>query len=157
MESFLSTAPFCVNRSSGSNWKAVPQRFSSALLRKLPDYGKASIFISCVDNKGFNRNRPLYWMDCGNGRHTGQVVLSTVSQIRQPKSELYQPVGELPFVTTEFKGLLESQNDHDEPSCSLAEALEKQDLFINPSIAAMASSLLWNLFREGMTENRGFL
>ena len=96
-------------------------------------------------------------MDCGNGRHTGQVVLSTVSQIRQPKSELYQPVGELPFVTTEFKGLLESQNDHDEPSCSLAEALEKQDLFINPSIAAMASSLLWNLFREGMTENRGFL
>ena len=49
MESFLSTAPFCVNRSSGSNWKAVPQRFSSALLRKLPDYGKASIFISCVD------------------------------------------------------------------------------------------------------------
>ena len=162
-----------VNRSCGAGWKAVTQRFSFATLRHAPNYGSANIFISCVDtiaarfdianalgmlkdNKGYSRDRPLYWMDCGNGRHTGQVVLSTVSQIRQPKSELYEPVADLPFVTTEFKNLLEAQIDNDEPSCSLAEALEKQDLFINPAIASMGASLLWNLFREGMTENRGF-
>jgi hypothetical protein len=40
---------------------------------------------------------------------------------------------------------LEAQDDSNEPSCSLAEALEKQDLFINSTLANMAASLLWNL------------
>ena len=34
--------------------------------------------------------------------------------------------------------------------------LEKQDLFINSSLAQMGSSLLWSLFSNGLTENRGF-
>ncbi|MBU7571458.1 MAG: hypothetical protein KAF41_12550, partial [Flavobacterium sp.] len=42
------------------------------------------------------------------------------------------------------------------PSCSLAEALEKQDLYINGSLAQMGCSLLWSLFRTGMTSYRGF-
>ena len=35
-------------------------------------------------------------------------------------------------------------------------ARKQQDLFINSTLAQMGSSLLWNLFRNGMTENRGF-
>jgi len=41
------------------------------------------------------------------------------------------------------------------PSCSLAEALEKQDLFINSTLANLGCDLLWKLFREGMIEYRG--
>ena len=52
--------------------------------------------------------------------------------------------------------LKQSEVEDDTPSCSLAEALEKQDLFINSTLAQMGSSLLWNLFRNGMTEIRGF-
>lgn len=60
------------------------------------------------------------------------------------------------MTTSEYCDLLQSQSDNDEPSCSLAEALEKQDLFINSTLANIGASLLWNLFREGMTENGGF-
>jgi hypothetical protein len=38
----------------------------------------------------------------------------------------------------------------------LAEALEKQDLFINSTLANLGASLLWQMFREGMLYNRGF-
>lgn len=63
----------------------------------------------------------------------------------------------LPFIIDEFGDLLkQSEESDDTPSCSLAEALEKQDLFINSTLAQMGSSLLWNLFRNGLTENRGF-
>lgn len=63
----------------------------------------------------------------------------------------------LPFVTEEFGELLKQSEQQDEtPSCSLAEALEKQELFINAELAKMGCSLLWSLFRFGMTEYRGF-
>jgi len=52
--------------------------------------------------------------------------------------------------------LLQSEEQDDTPSCSLAEALEKQELFINSALAQMGCSLLWSLFRYGMTEYRGF-
>lgn len=95
-------------------------------------------------------------MDFGNGRDTGQVVLSTIGKIEQPKSDTYEVVGNLPFVTEEFGELLrQSQTDGDAPSCSLADALEKQDLFINSALTQMGCSMLWQLFRSGMTTQRG--
>ena len=135
---------------------------------------KSQIYISCVDSvksrfdiaeilnelkidKGYYRNQCKYWVDFGNSQHTGQVVLSTIGNVRQPNSEKYETVENLPFVTEEFGELLkQSEKQDDTPSCSLAEALEKQDLFINSTLAQMGSSLLWNLFRNGLTENRGF-
>jgi hypothetical protein len=41
------------------------------------------------------------------------------------------------------------------PSCSLAEAIENHDLFINSTLANTGSKLLWKLFREGMTNQAG--
>jgi hypothetical protein len=96
-------------------------------------------------------------LDFGNSQHTGQVLLSTIGKIRQPNSEKYETVASLPMVTDEFGELLkQSEVDDDTPSCSLAEALEKQDLFINSSLTQMGCSLLWGLFRNGMTPYRGF-
>ena len=95
-------------------------------------------------------------MDLGNSRDTGQVILSTVGQIKQPESEKFAPIGELPFITEKFRDQLENADQSDDtPSCSLAEALTKQDLFINSAVANMGASLLWQLFREGMIFNRG--
>lgn len=162
-----------INRFFGTNWKAVTEQFNSSNLKLLPNQGKANIFISCVDTasarfdianvlEGFNsynnweRNKCLYWMDIGNSRHTGQVILSTIGNIPQPHSKLYKTVSNLPTVIEEFREQLESQDDNNEPSCSLAEALEKQDLFINSTLANMGASLLWKLFRDGMTQHRGF-
>jgi hypothetical protein len=49
-----------------------------------------------------------------------------------------------------------AQEDKDDtPSCSLAEALEKQSLFINPTIADFAGNILWQLFTKGSIESHG--
>lgn len=161
------------NRFSGTNWKAQTTKFERTPLGKLPEHASATIFISCVDNVKsrfelaemlhelssgtFYHNKPKYWMDYGNSQHTGQVILSTAQEIRQPDSEKYETVANMPFVTKEFGELLRaSETDDDTPSCSLAEALHKQDLFINSTLIQMGSSLLWSLFLNGMTENRGF-
>jgi len=47
-----------------------------------------------------------------------------------------------PAVTDEFKVQLKAQSDSDEPSCSLADALERQDLFVNPALTDLDGSLL---------------
>lgn len=163
-----------VNRFFGTNWKAETQKFEKDGLGKLKSNMKSEIYISCVDSvksrfdiseilnelkmdKSHYRNQCKYWIDFGNSQFTGQVLLSTIGYIKQPKSEKYETVESLPFITEEFGELLKiSEAEDDTPSCSLAEALEKQDLFINSTLAQMGSSLLWNLFRNGLTENRGF-
>lgn len=161
------------NRFSGTNWKAETVKFEKDYLDKLPENAGASIYISCVDSvkarfeiadilkilnngKAYSK-RPRYWLDFGNSQHTGQVVLSTIGTIQQPNSERFETVASLPLVTDEFGELLkQSEEQDDTPSCSLAEALKKQDLFINSSLAQMGCSLLWNLFRNGLTQYRGF-
>ena len=163
-----------VNRFFGTNWKAETQKFEKDDLGKLQSNMKSEIYISCVDSvksrfdiaeilnelkidKGYYRNQCKYWIDFGNSQFTGQVLLSTIGNIRQPNSDKYETVENLPFITEEFGELLKiSEEEDNTPSCSLAEALEKQDLFINSTLAQMGSSLLWNIFRNGLTVNRGF-
>ena len=163
-----------VNRFFGTNWKAETQKFEKDDLGKLQSNMKSEIYISCVDSvksrfdiaeilnelkidKSYYRNQCKYWMDFGNSQFTGQVLLSTIGNIKQPNSKKYETVENLPFITEEFGELLKiSEEEDNTPSCSLAEALEKQDLFINSTLTQMGSSLLWNLFRNGLTENRGF-
>ena len=162
-----------INRFFGTNWKAIPEKYAKKQDRKA-DTASAVITISCVDTVSARfeigkilrqmakmgahyRNRPLYWMDFGNSRDSGQVVISTIGKIEQPVSKTYHTVETLPFVTDEFKDLLiQSETADNTPSCSLADALAKQDLFINSALANLGASLLWQVFREGMIFNRGF-
>ncbi|MBF4491523.1 PRTRC system ThiF family protein [Flavobacterium sp. MR2016-29] len=161
------------NRFMGTAWKAETVKFEKDNFGKQPKNTQGSIYISCTDsarsrfeiaeilnllsNRRHHRDMPKYWMDFGNSNSTGQVLLSTVGEIPQPNSEKFETVESLPFVTEEFAELLkESETADDTPSCSVAEALEKQDLYINSALAQMGCSLLWNLFRQGMTANRGF-
>ena len=162
------------NRFFGTGWKAETQRFTTDTWGRIPEKARASIYISCTDsvaarleiaqilnelraeNSSYH-NSPKYWLDFGNSQYSGQVILSTVGDIPQPKSEKYVTVSKLPFITEEYGELLkQSETADDTPSCSLAEALEKQDLFINATLAQMGCSLLWGLFRGGMTWYRGF-
>jgi PRTRC genetic system ThiF family protein len=154
------------NRFFGTGWKGVNKKFD-----RPSGQAKAAIYISCVDTAaarfeiaevlkegtGGSRyaNAPRYWMDFGNGKDIGQIILATIGKVKQPKSEKFSTVDSLPFVTDEFGELLRQSDDDDLPSCSLAEALEKQDLFINSALAQTGCSLLWQLFRNGFTTHRG--
>lgn len=162
-----------INRFFGTDWKAVPKEFGSNRTGSI-DCPEANIYISCVDSVQarydlaeilqnltsvkyrYTRDKAMYWMDMGNSRDTGQVILSTVDKVDQPESKLYRTVSTLPMITDEFSDLLKDGERDDTPSCSLAEALLKQDLFVNSTLAQMGASLLWNLFRQGFTAYRGF-
>jgi PRTRC genetic system ThiF family protein len=108
-----------INRFFGTSWKAETERYGKTTYKQSED-AWATITVSCVDtvsarfeisdslkvlakNLGNYRNKPLYWMDFGNSRDTGQVVLSTVATIKQPTSKKFRTVEKLPLVTEEFK------------------------------------------------------
>ena len=165
-----------INRFFGTHWRAHPHMFGNKLFKESgTSHLSANLTISCVDTAAARfeiatvltkccaqrhrygqTHQPFYWMDLGNARFTGQVLLSTPSPIKQPSSQMFTPVCTLPLLTKEFAELLQTATDTDNgPSCSLAEALEKQDLFINNAVVNAAASLLWTLFRKGMTAYRG--
>ena len=110
-----------------------------------------SILITCVDSRKSRReifklrrkSRPsLYHIDCGNGSNYGQVILGDGSP-------------ELPWPEQAAPELIAKGPEDDTPSCSMAEALERQELFVNDYAARIAGTLLWNLLRHGCTEIRG--
>ena len=94
-----------------------------------------------------------YWLDTGNRSNDGQVVLGEVpSRKRQTDSKERLPhIGEL------YPQLIDpAAEDPDEgPSCSLAEALEKQSLYINSAVSDFAMNILWNLFTDGQIDTHG--
>ncbi|RFZ90261.1 PRTRC system ThiF family protein [Mucilaginibacter conchicola] len=161
-----------VNRFFGTNWKAHTEKFDAESAGN-DDAFAATLTITCVDTvsarleiagilanqskRHRGRGRPTYWMDFGNSRSSGQVILSTLDKVRQPESEQFATAEKLPLVTDEFSTLFKDADLNDDtPSCSLAEALSKQDLFINSALANCGASLLWQLFREGVLYYRGF-
>jgi len=162
-----------INRCTGTYWRAMIHAFSEDYELSLQKYLSAQITISCVDtvkarfeierillryvaNEQDNvRESPSYWLDFGNGRDFGQVFLSTLQSIEQPSSKEYNPVPTLPIFTQEYRQWLESIDDRDGPSCSTAEALSRQDMFVNPILANCGCRLLWRLLIEGKTTTRG--
>jgi hypothetical protein len=49
----------------------------------------------------------------------------------------------------------ESRKPYQGPSCSLQEALSRQDLFINQWMATCALEILWKMFRYGQIKVHG--
>ncbi len=163
-----------LNRWAGTNWKAEIQKFERDIEGNIPENAGASIYVSCTDTVSSrfeideilkalsgrysqHRDTPKYWLDLGNTRYSGQGILSTVGKISQPVSKKFKTTDMLPSIIEQYGDLIvESEKKDDTPSCSLAESLLKQDLFINSNIAQLGGSLLWNLLQTGMTENRGF-
>ena len=159
-----------VNNFFGNNWAAQARLYPSKLKHAGHD-DMANIFITCTDNVesriklwemlkvvrkyGFaDMQNPLYWFDFGNGQTFGQVLLGTIKEIAQPVSKKFQPAAAMPVIT-EFTDYAEVEVKDSGPSCSLAEALEKQDLFINSTLAQLGCNILWKMFRRGMIEHRG--
>jgi PRTRC genetic system ThiF family protein len=94
-------------------------------------------------------NTPFYWMDFGNMMDRGQVVIGTVGKIHQPAGSAFDVIPTLPSVDKLHPDILKDKKGEDQgPSCSLAEALQKQDLFINTNLANMGLGILWKMFRE---------
>lgn len=132
-----------LNAFFGLDWEDKPFRYRYE--QDSPD-----IIILCLDSRKSRHEcrkviekLPLgcYVMDCGNEASTGQVIIGG-NGMKLPW-ELYPSLTDL------------RRKESDTPSCSLAEALESQELFINQAVATYALNTLWMLFRNGGLDNQG--
>lgn len=159
-----------INSFFGTDWECQTTKYNGSLCAKRGE--TYNITISCVDSvasridignirnseekviKGGDENRPYYWLDFGNSKECGQVVLGTFQKVPQPESKLATPVERLKCVDELFD-LTTVDEAESGPSCSLSEALSKQDLFINSTLAQVGCNLLWKLLAEGGVSFQG--
>ena len=138
----------------GLEWDAVPEHLSCRSRLE-----EAQIVIGCVDSasaRGTIRDwtsgnsRVHYWLDLGNKSDGGQFVLGEPLNGRNRRS-----AARLRTAAELFPEVVDARLRDDEPSCSAAEALERQEPFVNPTLANHALALLARLFRYGRISYQG--
>lgn len=89
--------------------------------------------------------RPAYWLDLGNNAASGQFILGQPLNARNHrKAERLRTVSEL------YPEIADTKAGEDPlPSCSAVEALDRQEPFINQTLATSALAMLARLFRHG--------
>lgn len=144
-----------VNRFFGLSWESRPEAYLAPEREDSP-----KILITAVDTASARLNihgsfaefetyhRPFYWLDLGNRQKDGQAIFGTMREIDQPEGAS-SVAGRLATVLDVFPDLAEEDKAQDQgPSCSLGEALSRQDLFVNRAVATFGCTILWKLFRE---------
>src|SRR6185312_4862141 len=149
-----------INLFWGTNWYSQPVSFDEATLRSNHDRNP-DLLIGCVDTRAARgviersvtrkSSYVSYWLDLGNNASSGQFVLGQPLNGRnRRKAERLRTVSELyPEISDTAAG------EDPLPSCSAVEALERQEPFINQTIAASALAMLARLFRYGRLCHHG--
>lgn len=137
-----------INAFFGLGWEAVHGRYDD-------DSRQFGMAIACVDSararyeieNKLKRYGVHYLMDLGNRAADGQVLLGELfDQYRKPVPNSVQ----LPSPYDMLPELIDiTVPEDDTPSCGLAEALERQELFVNQAIVTPGLSILWEFFRHG--------
>ncbi|HUZ96287.1 MAG TPA: PRTRC system ThiF family protein [Edaphobacter sp.] len=154
-----------INLFHGLAWRAEESYFSKNRNTPLSTYDQTIDFvISCVDTRAARREmheafrtksgpwrHVRYWLDLGNDASSGQFVLG------QPLNDLNRKSRtRLRTVTELFPLIMDtSQGEGPLPSCSAAEALERQEPFINNVLATSALAMLTRLLRYGVLDHHG--
>lgn len=143
-----------INMTLGTAWKATVKRFCPS------QAFTADLVVGCVDNRASRKSiletlqeshGTKLWLDIGNNLDSGQVVLGEVQSKHSKEAKT------LPHAAELFPEIVDDSLDaeDDVPSCSLAESLEKQALFVNRGVALYALNILWQLFRYGEIDHHG--
>ena len=153
----LNKATVLINRINlfwGLEWRAEAAPFAANMLREYHD-AKVDLLIGCVDTRAGRKTiaealsaygvRTTYWLDLGNNAASGQYVLGQpVNAANRRRAARLRTVSEL------FPEIVDADRGEDAlPSCSAIEALERQEPYINQTLAASALAMLARLFRYG--------
>lgn len=142
-----------INHSFGFDWDCDNEMFT----KKNNFHVLNNIVICAVDNvksrklileefyfaRGSDTNRPFYLIDCGNARDFGQVIFC------DQKKELKNFFDYFP--EAKKKETIKIQGR----SCSYAESLQEQDLFINDWVSLHAVNLIKKLMFEKQIDYQG--
>jgi PRTRC genetic system ThiF family protein len=143
-----------INLFWGLSWRGIPE-FVDEGWREETD-----ILIGCVDSR---KSRSLltststywnchYWLDLGNNADSGQFILGQPQNARNKKSAL-----RLPTVSELFPEIIDPKMDKKDklPACSAIEALDRQEPFVNQTLAYQSLAMLARLFRYGRLSYHG--
>jgi PRTRC genetic system ThiF family protein len=151
-----------INLFWGTRWRAEPVYFNERTLDRSNDTSP-DLLIGCVDTRAARniiaraltktRNRTAYWLDLGNNAASGQFILGQPLNARNRRK-----AGRLRTVSELYPEIIDAGAGEDPlPSCSAVEALDRQEPFINQTLAASALAMLARLFRYGkLTHHGGF-
>ena len=162
----LNKAIVLVNRLNlfwGLKWEAVPVHLGQGTYISRGYSGddlRAHIVVGCVDTRAAraairdavgNWSTISHWLDLGNNADRGQFMLGEPLNERNRRSrlrlrfavELYPEIGD------------PSLDNGGEPSCSAVESLERQEPFVNSTLAQHALALPARLFRYGEISYHG--
>jgi PRTRC genetic system ThiF family protein len=156
----LNKAIVLVNRLNlfwGLKWEAVPVHLKEGMFISCSYSGedlRAHIVIGCVDTRAARAvihdavgkgSEVSYWLDLGNSADSGQFILGEPLNERNRRAKL-----RLRSAVELYPEVCDPNLDNDEePSCSSVEALERQEPFVNSTLAQHALALLARLFRYG--------
>jgi PRTRC genetic system ThiF family protein len=143
-----------INLFWGLSWRGVPE-FLDESWREDTD-----LLVGCVDSRKA-RNMMIrsaayancyYWLDIGNNADSGQFVLGQPENRKNKRSNR-----RLPTVMDLFPEIINPRLDRKDrlPSCSAIEALERQEPFINQTLAYQALAMVGRLFRYGRLSYHG--
>ena len=123
-----------------------------------------NLLIGCVDNSAARRaiaatldggswsHRSVFWLDCGNGRNAGQVLLGNVTRpeaLRGAFLRRERVCRALPAPSLQRPDLLTAAPPPaPAPDCAEAVALGEQGSTINQAVAAIAASFLEKLLER---------
>lgn len=140
-----------INHFFGTTWKSEPIRFNGGQ--------HTSLLLLCVDSVAARRKiyqktktqaHHWYVMDVGNRAADGQAVYGEWTgdcQLPDHPSPGHVPLPDPYRLLPELIDITAPEDDT--PSCGLAEALERQELFINQAVVTPALAILWEFFRYG--------
>ena len=146
-----------VNRTNlfwGLNWQGM-----QAQIQQLTKGSDIDFVIGCVDTRKARRAidkwvlsaRILYWLDIGNNASSGQFVLGQPMNSANRKRK-----NRLPTVAEMYPEIVSANSrEDDQPSCGAAEALTRQEPFINQNLAYQALAMLTQLLRHGSLSYQG--
>ena len=149
-----------INMFWGTKWSAEPCFFNERTLRRLPDE-VPDLLIGCVDTRAARKvidqaatlpmHATTYWLDIGNNAASGQYVLGQPLNSRNRRSAV-----RLRTVSELYPEIVDAAAGEDPlPSCSAIEALDRQEPFINQTLASSALVMLARLFRYGKLNHHG--
>jgi PRTRC genetic system ThiF family protein len=158
----LNKATVLINRVNlfwGLRWQAHPEHFHKDTLRT--NSTGPHLIIGCVDTRAARQaihsavtranDGTVYWLDLGNNASSGQYVLGQpLNAANRRNTVRLRTVAEL------YPEIADAEAGEDPlPSCSAAEALERQEPFINQVLATSALAMLARLFRYGTLTHHG--
>jgi PRTRC genetic system ThiF family protein len=140
-----------LNLACGLAWQAGQHAVNREVILKL----QPQVVLSCVDSRAARAaihagvsdrsSRVHYWMDFGNDRDTGQVILGEPLNAVNKRSRARLRTAPELFPEIADVRLAEDAG----PSCSARESLERQGLFVNDGVAVLGLNLIGQLLLGG--------